>query len=65
MSLALFFGTPEWGHTNPSLPLVAELIQRGDQIIYYSLEETTSFMTPWLPGATILPNCFMYLLSAR
>src|SRR5450755_177345 len=39
MSLVLFFGTPEWGHTNPSLPLVAERIQRGDQIIYYSLEE--------------------------
>ncbi|MDQ2885024.1 MAG: hypothetical protein M3Y39_02965 [Chloroflexota bacterium] len=39
MSLALFFGTPAWGHTNPSLPLVAELVQRGGQIVYYSLEE--------------------------
>lgn len=39
MSLVLFFGTPEWGHTNPSLPLVAELVRRGDQVIYYSLEE--------------------------
>jgi hypothetical protein len=39
MSLALFFGTPEWGHTNPSLPLVAELVRRGDQVLYYSLEE--------------------------
>jgi MGT family glycosyltransferase len=42
MSLALFFGTPEWGHTNPSLSLVAELVRRGEQVIYYSLEEFQS-----------------------
>jgi MGT family glycosyltransferase len=39
MSLAIFFGTPAWGHTHPTLPLVAELVRRGEQILYYSTEE--------------------------
>jgi MGT family glycosyltransferase len=39
MSLAIFFGTPAWGHTNPTLPLVTELVRRGEQIVYYSTEE--------------------------
>ena len=39
MSTAIFFGTPEYGHTNPTLPVVAELVRCGENIIYYSLEE--------------------------
>ncbi len=39
MSLAIFFGTPAWGHTNPTLPLVAELVRQGEQVLYYSTEE--------------------------
>jgi UDP:flavonoid glycosyltransferase YjiC (YdhE family) len=27
------------GHTNPTLPLVAELVRRGEHVIYYSLED--------------------------
>jgi UDP:flavonoid glycosyltransferase YjiC (YdhE family) len=33
---ALFFSLPLHGHTNPTLPLVRELTERGDQIVYYS-----------------------------
>lgn len=33
---ALFFSLPLHGHTNPSLPLVSELVRRGDDIVYYS-----------------------------
>jgi MGT family glycosyltransferase len=33
---ALFFSLPLHGHTNPSLPLVRELVRRGDQVVYYS-----------------------------
>ena len=38
MSKVLFFGIPAYGHTNPTLPLVAELVGRGEQVIYYSSE---------------------------
>ena len=33
---ALFFSLPLHGHINPTLPLVRELVERGDRIVYYS-----------------------------
>src|SRR5579863_6328411 len=36
MSKVLFFNLPAHGHMNPTLPLVAELVRRGEQVIYYS-----------------------------
>ena len=36
MAKALFLSLPLHGHTNPSLPLVRELVARGDEVIYYS-----------------------------
>ncbi|HLI82548.1 MAG TPA: hypothetical protein VKV17_01455, partial [Bryobacteraceae bacterium] len=36
---AAFFGLPAHGHTNPSLPVVAELVRRGESVTYYSNEE--------------------------
>ena len=38
MSKVLFFSIPLQGHTNPSLPLVKELVRRGEEVTYYSLE---------------------------
>jgi MGT family glycosyltransferase len=38
MATLVFFGEPGWGHTNPTLPLVAELVRRGERVIYYSVE---------------------------
>lgn len=38
MSRAIFFNIPASGHVNPSLPLTAELVRRGEQIIYYGTE---------------------------
>ncbi|GAC1373992.1 MAG: glycosyltransferase [Ktedonobacteraceae bacterium] len=38
MAKVLFFNVPAHGHTNPTLPLVAELVRRGEQVIYYSSE---------------------------
>jgi hypothetical protein len=38
MATILFFNQSEQGHINPTLPLVAELVRRGEQVIYYSLE---------------------------
>src|SRR5438105_9544027 len=36
MSKVVFFNIPAYGHTYPTLPLVAELVRRGEQIVYYS-----------------------------
>ena len=38
MAKALFLSLPLHGHTNPSLPLVRELVERGDEVIYYSAD---------------------------
>ncbi len=32
---AVFFGFPVHGHTNPTLPVVRKLVERGEQITYY------------------------------
>ncbi len=36
MSKALFIGLPLHGHTNPSLPLVRALVERGEEVVYFS-----------------------------
>lgn len=36
MSKVVFFNIPAYGHTCPTLPLVAELVGRGEQVIYFS-----------------------------
>lgn len=38
MSKVVFFNLPAYGHINPTLPLVAELVQRGEEVIYYASE---------------------------
>ena len=38
MAKALFLGLPLHGHINPSLPLVRELVGRGDEIVYYAAD---------------------------
>jgi UDP:flavonoid glycosyltransferase YjiC (YdhE family) len=38
MAKVLFFNLPAYGHTYPTLPLVAELVRRGEHVIYYSSE---------------------------
>lgn len=53
MATLIFWGYPGHGHLNPSLPLVAELVQRGEQVHYYSLEEFRSAIER--TGATFRP----------
>jgi MGT family glycosyltransferase len=38
MAKALFLGLPLHGHTSPSLPLVRELVGRGEEVVYYSAD---------------------------
>jgi MGT family glycosyltransferase len=39
MGKIIFFNIPAHGHTNPTLPVVRELTDRGETVIYYSFPE--------------------------
>jgi MGT family glycosyltransferase len=39
MSKIVFIEMPAYGHVNPTLPIVQELVRRGEQVIYYDTEE--------------------------
>ncbi|ALC90564.1 glucosyltransferase [Bacillus sp. FJAT-18017] len=39
MSKIVFFSIPAHGHTNPTLPVVTELVNRGHEVWYYSFKE--------------------------
>ncbi len=39
MSKVVFLGFPGHGHINPTLPVVAELVRRGEQVTYYAIED--------------------------
>jgi len=39
ISKIVFFSIPAHGHTNPTLPVVKELVDRGNQVWYYSFNE--------------------------
>jgi len=36
MAKWIFFGTPIFGHSNPTFPVVAELANRGEEVVYYN-----------------------------
>ena len=56
MSKVVFFSIPAYGHTNPTLPLVEELVKRGEEVIYYSTDEFTEKILA--TGATYVPYSF-------
>lgn len=39
MSKVVFLNIPAHGHTNPTLGLVREIVNRGEEIVYFSDEE--------------------------
>jgi UDP:flavonoid glycosyltransferase YjiC (YdhE family) len=39
MKRIAFFCIPAHGHTNPMLPVAAELVKRGDSVRFYSFDE--------------------------
>lgn len=39
MSKIVFFSIPAHGHTNPTIPVVADLVKRGNEVCYYSFNE--------------------------
>ncbi|WP_057762238.1 macrolide family glycosyltransferase [Cytobacillus praedii] len=53
MSRIVFFSIPAHGHTNPTLPVVAELVSRGHDVWYYSFLEFKEKIEGL--GATFIP----------
>lgn len=58
MKKIAFFCIPAHGHTNPMLPVAAELVSRGDQVRFYSFEEFKEKITA--TGAEFIA-CDQYL----
>ena len=56
-----FFSIPAQGHTNPTLPVVSELTQRGHRVSYYSFTPFGEAITA--AGAEFIP-CDSYLPPA-
>lgn len=53
MGKYVFLSIPTLGHVNPTLPVAQELVQRGEQVIYYLTEEFRSAVEA--TGATFRP----------
>jgi UDP:flavonoid glycosyltransferase YjiC (YdhE family) len=67
MAKALFLSLPLHGHVNPSLPLVRELVERGDEVVYFANERFAAriaeagaryqaYRDPYLSGLSNLPT---------
>jgi MGT family glycosyltransferase len=67
MAKALFLSLPLHGHVNPSLPLVRELVARGDEVVYVSNAQFAPriaeaggryqpYRDPFLAGLSTLPT---------
>ncbi len=39
MAKVLMFNFPGEGHVNPTLALIEELVKRGEEVVYYCVEE--------------------------
>jgi UDP:flavonoid glycosyltransferase YjiC (YdhE family) len=66
MPKALFLSLPLHGHVNPSLPLVRELVGRGDEVVYFANDRFAArvaeagaryqaYRDPYLSGLSTLP----------
>lgn len=39
MNTIIFYGTPAYGHINPTLPIITKMVEQGYRVIYYATEE--------------------------
>ncbi|MEM9777846.1 MAG: macrolide family glycosyltransferase [Chloroflexota bacterium] len=53
MAKIAYIGLPAHGHTNPTLPIVKELVQRNHEVIYYNAESFRKKVEP--TGVTYRP----------
>lgn len=62
MSKIVFFSIPAYGHTNPTIEVVRELVQRGHEVWYYSFDPFKEIIEA--AGATFI-SCDEYLPELR
>jgi MGT family glycosyltransferase len=53
MTKYVFVNVPGYGHVNPTLPVVRELVRRGEEVVYYLTEDFRSAVEA--TGARLLP----------
>jgi UDP:flavonoid glycosyltransferase YjiC (YdhE family) len=53
MAIIAYVGLPAHGHTNPTLPVMKELVQRGHEVLYYNSESFREKVSP--TGVTFRP----------
>lgn len=58
MAKVLYIAAPAYGHLNPSLPVVKELVARGEEVTYYSTEKFRTKITK--AGATYMPYKYFF-----
>ena len=56
MGKAVFFNIPAHGHVNPTLPLVTELVNIGEEVIYYGTEEFRDKISKTGASFRLYPN---------
>jgi MGT family glycosyltransferase len=49
----VYFNIQSSGHVNPSIPIITELVKRGEHVIYYNMEEIRPLIEP--TGAEFRP----------
>ena len=56
MAKIAYVGLPAHGHTNPTLPVVKELIRRGHEVLYYNAESFRAKVDPTGVEFRVLPE---------
>lgn len=56
MAKIAYVGLPAHGHTNPTLPVMKELVQRGHEVLYYNAESFRTKVTPTGVDFRVLPE---------
>jgi MGT family glycosyltransferase len=69
MSKIVFFSIPAHGHTNPTLPVVSELVSRGHEVWYYSFidfkEKIEGVGAKFIPCDEFLPKISQQELNSK
>lgn len=63
MAKALSFSLPLHGHVNPSLPLVQELVRRGEDLVYFGTDAVAAAIHA--TGVTYRPYRDAFLSDLR
>lgn len=58
MSKIVFFSIYAHGHTNPTIEVVRELVNRGNEIVYYSFREFKEKLKTLVQGVFVVMSIY-------